>query len=560
MHFQNKRRGIAFALCALMLSLSITSAHTIPVHASTITHASMYKLVDMALAKTGIVANNSIIQTVSDNILDTFGGVVNDYVEYLETTYGDTTLINLETFDAFVNSIGTTGEFIYDMVRTAISLSLDIASITLEELADLLIDVSGEGIIGGAAYVISDDAVEYIRKQFDTYAESEADFYYLKTFGPNDVSPLWFSTKTYYDNFCSFLAQSEYMYEYGVRTSYSGQKVTLGSDSTDKIGATFDLYRFEENFGLVSQYDISDNSRNFYYQMKCYACDDWQAPTVSCLNTSWASYTLLTDDDYELLLENGVSDGSLSIMTKSNLTSKIGISLGTAYQCPLGLFTNDGRYVKVFKDISAFKLYSVGQQSYYINQTNDYSTTNDNSVKFDGTYYEDNATTYSYDIVQNEIDNSTEINEETVNNIVNNTTSTIINNYYGSTGGEGGESGEGDDSTTDYDDEYVKAEISGLGGALIGIALEHYDTLGNVAEAIRDGMTEVTDPINDTLVVVDDTMNNLRDTTENLSGDLTEVSGFMQSLYSFIPEKVMNLLITGSIASIGVGIWWSIRR
>ncbi|MBQ8165538.1 MAG: hypothetical protein IJZ96_00725, partial [Lachnospiraceae bacterium] len=59
-------RGFASALCALLLSLSIMSTYQIPVNAAgTVTHASMYKIVDMALAKTGIVANNDIINSIT---------------------------------------------------------------------------------------------------------------------------------------------------------------------------------------------------------------------------------------------------------------------------------------------------------------------------------------------------------------------------------------------------------------------------------------------------------------------------------------------------------------
>ncbi len=550
MHFQNRRRTVAFTICALLLSLNIMSAYTVPVHASTVTHASLYKVADMALAKTGIVANSDIINSLINDILTDVQTVYNEFTTYCKNLSIDIADATTETWNEFATQCTDTAKAIInefpDMVGLIIWLCTNALSVTMENIADYIIGAGTEGITTGIGYKISDEAVEYIKDEFDEMVTTgEFGYYYVTVKKTSDLPAGWFNDIDSWGNMKSYIDSGSY-----------NTCVIWISDS-----ANYDDYAVLDNSVSINYIRKYNTSSGEY--MTTYA-DDW---TDADFRTYFSSEH--TNDAFEVYDQESFNSTQPTEGRDKHAMGYVTYfdnAIHTRFSCYASFWSKEGGKQIVYSSLDAFKQYSVGKRPYYQVTTNDYSTSIDNSIDFTGSYYQNNSNKYTYETIQNEIDNSTEINEETINNIVNNTTSTIINNYYTGSDSDNGEDTDNNDNVigdnNDYTDELevIRAEIGGLGGALIDVALHHFDIIEDVATVIRDGAETATDPINDTLIIIDDTMNNLSATAENLGEDLKGVGGFMADIYSFIPEKVMNLLIASAVGSIGLGLWNAFRK
>ena len=161
-------KSVALAMCALLLSLSVVNASCIRVNAATVTHASLYKVADMALAKTGIVANNDIITSLIDDIFADVQTVYDEFVAYCESLSIDIADATTETWNDFVTQCTDAATAIInefpDMVGLVIWLCTNALTVTMENIADYIVGAGTEGITNGVGYKIADEAVKQCRR------------------------------------------------------------------------------------------------------------------------------------------------------------------------------------------------------------------------------------------------------------------------------------------------------------------------------------------------------------------------------------------------------------
>ena len=177
------------------------------------------------------------------------------------------------------------------------------------------------------------------------------------------------------------------------------------------------------------------------------------------------------------------------------------------------------------------KDYSVGIRPYYATTDDIYDNSVDNSINFTGDYIINNADKLSYDTVYNEIVNQNDYSENVVNNIVNDNTQTIINNYYYTNPDGGGDSGDSGDSGGSGGG--LGSLIDGIGSVLNFIVTLIGDVLGLIAEFL------------DTVYVM----------IKNLGGSFTNFSNLLGELFTFIPQDLLDLIEAGIGVVIVVVVW-----
>lgn len=294
-------------------------------------------------------------------------------------------------------------------------------------------------------YSLKSGLVNMVREAADAYIEEYEGYYLVKTHTPSDISPTAFNDKRYYNS---------------ILKSLSGL-------TADTIIYSVMSYRSGNNY--YNFYDVSDLNFVLYGNKSgsSYICDNslMDGANVSVYDNNWSNYKVAPylSFGYIYNLSTGTSDFSGDDFTATDIKSSdktvtLYLYLSTLdvpyYNTELGwIYTKDGRFVKVWKSLDTFKKYSVGKSNiYYSNTYSSFDNSVDNSVTFTGQYYTSNE--YSHTTIQNNIDNSQEINETIVNNIVNNY---ITNNYYGTD--NSGDDVSGDDSSIS---EFLTSLVDGL--------------------------------------------------------------------------------------------------
>ena len=205
--------------------------------------------------------------------------------------------------------------------------------------------------------------------------------------------------------------------------------------------------------------------------------------------------------------------------------------------------SNDGRTVKVWYDIDAFKNYTINYQPYYATNTwNNYDNSIDNTTTITNSqyqYYTDNSSTL-YETIQNNIDNSVNntdnsvtITETYVQNVVNNTYNIIVedaNNYGDDTGSGDSGSGDSDDSNGSTSDNDTGSGGTGVGDLIEGIG-KIFDTILSLIGKLMGVVADFTQSILDLF-----------------SGFTTFTDGFSDFLagaFTFIPPEIWDIIKVG---------------
>ena len=505
-------RGLACSLAVLILALSIAGSYSVPVYAATSTDIGLTKVLDMALTKTGISANSSLLQKLQASILNMLNGTASSYTDYCKA---NGYLKNAESWSNYLNSdaylsLGfaipnfflQSGYFL-DWMFGGNARGEVMESDVVQSMCDTAVAVQGE------EYLISDKAVEYIRDEFDNVVENEGyGYYYLPTLSPDDVPTSIFKDSTSYSNFKTYVENSDYV---------TVLCITVYSEISNP-NTSYYLFNNSKNVNV-----FYDGARfGFYY-------DDWYA-----YSGQWVRYYNSTQ---------------FSITTPEEFNSQVNYTNYTDFS---GKFyheiagngnyymfaTKDGRDIKIFRSLDALKNHTVGKQDYYRVVTNNYDTSTDNSVSFTGDYIKDNSNTYSYDIIQNEIDNSTEINESTVNNIVNNNTSTIVNNYY---------------TTTDDGDDDGDGDGSGSGG---GLSSENFNKLLDAITGLLDFIINL---LGSVITLVTTFLNNALTLISALGESFSGVTGLLGDWFAFIPQEIIDLLCAGITLLVALAIYKGLK-
>lgn len=185
MHFQKKFiKGIAIMLSALMLTISITNTNTMPVYAAEASaELTLTKVIDMALTKTGVIANNNWLQKVQASFLNMMNGTASSYSSYCEANgleKNEETWTQYLSSDAYIGLGFAIPNFVLQSVW-AIEWMLAPEQYAEEQkqmqaavqaLAETATCVQAE------TYKLKDEAVEFVRDTFDDIVADEGLGYY----------------------------------------------------------------------------------------------------------------------------------------------------------------------------------------------------------------------------------------------------------------------------------------------------------------------------------------------------------------------------------------------
>uniref|UniRef100_UPI0040579353 hypothetical protein n=1 Tax=Acetatifactor sp. TaxID=1872090 RepID=UPI0040579353 len=504
-----------------MLSLSIAQCCPMTAHAASTdaTH-----ILDTALTSTGVSANYSYLSKLQNelvNILSGTAGTYEDYCLYNGLEQNEESWLQYLNSDAYYRE----GEIASEFWKTAFGdaeFFVWFASACLgdpvdfNDIRELLIGTSTPE--SNQTYRMKGERVEAVRATFDALIEEEGlGYYYIDTFGPENIKPSWFVDSESYTNFKDYIRSSDevtYVFFYGNNSTWedlSFTKLYLG-DNTARVY-------------LVGE--VTDTTNKYLYD------DSWMKLNLKSLELYRSNTLTITNN------EDFIAKGEISgYQTRSTTYPGIMGYYSGSTNLWTGIFTKDGRKMIVFRNEDALKNYLGGYREVYTSVTYDYSTDNDNSVEVGGDFL--NSGSYSHDIItENITNNDGNVTENIVNNVVGDTIQNITNNYYGDSGSSG--SGDGSSSGSDGGSSIWDGLTSLVGG--IGDILNFFVTLiGEVLSLLANLLTEIM----------------------NLVGNFRDVGGefvyFMADFFVFIPQEVWDVILLGVTAIIGVALWKAFKN
>ena len=353
-------------------------------------------------------------------------------------------------------------------------------------------------------YNIGKSLVNMAREAADKYIEEYEGYYLVPTLTYKDVDLTKYSKKVFYQlayDSLKTIPDDKLIYYWGL-----GNICFMDITGYNLVNGTL------RNDGSVF---VSNGIYN----------DDWTRHNLTFLVLSESSDSL--DFTQDIRYPAGLGTGNLGIYTDFSQISQSDTSGA--------VFSSDGRTIKIWKSLDAFKASSLGKSNiYYSSDYSKYDASVDNSIDFSGSYYSSNSSSYSHDVIQNNIDNSSEVNESTINNIVNNY---ITNNNYGDSSGTGsgsGGSGSGSGSNDDWwhIGDGIDAFIKGI-AALLDFLLKLIGDLIGLLSSFLTGLLEV-------------------------MGKIAELgqgfSNFLKAAFGFIPEECISLIVVsvGVMCALGV--------
>lgn len=471
-------RIIAYSLSFVVLFISFFSAFSFPVSAGTTSDLygtgsaddiNIVKLLDMALNRGGMTMSPATIKAFLEYW---YGAVKSDLTTCIDNA--SSTISTTEDFAAYVISALSDAEH-YDqlgsIIKRYVQYVLSMGSKSVSDFKQLLLqegtfrkfllsyvtDENGNVVNTvkplKTKYKTNSDFVNMVRQAADAYVKEYEGYYLIKTHKPDEFLPSFFRTKKQHDLTVAILKTiSENMvigvssYRYGETnfyfrdyTGYNFVKKNYNSSSISFYCDAYDANWLKSNVKTHRMYFLDQDSSGGYLEDGTIVGDAFNLLDLS-------------GSDYEL-------NGSIYIM-KDNPFLMTNVNYTYGWLC-----TKDGRYIKIWKSVDAMKGYSVGKSNIYYSTTySSYDYSVDNSITFTGQYFTSND--YSHTTIQNNIDNSQDINETVVNNIVNNY---IINNFYG-TDVPGGGDDDPDDSGNWFADlitgipELLAAIVDGIAG------------------------------------------------------------------------------------------------
>lgn len=507
-HFQKRfTKMIAFAMSAIIIISTMTVNVQAAVLTTTGTTLSLEKVIDMALTKTGIVANNNFLQKTQASILNMMNNTASSYSNYCEANALEK---NEETWAQYLSSdayISLGFQLPYFILQCAEFLMWNLTP-ELYETDQERIQVALKALAGtascvqGQTYSMSDEAVEYVRDTFDDVVETEGlGYYYVNVYPSNSIDINLFKSLADYQNCVSYIDSG--LYNTAV---FHMSNCAYILDNWDKVY-------------YVRQYS------NFDRPIRIYA-EDW--------NIFTNQYYIEFNASKDIIWCDATTFKEYAVNEQFYTTCYIGES--KSGYAGLKFYSKEGGRQIIFEDITAMKEYSVGIRPFYSITDNYYDNSVDNSINFTGDYIVNNADKLSYDTIYNEIVNQNDYSENVVNNIVNDNTQTIVNNYYYTNPDGGGDSGDGGDDN---------GSGGGLGALIDGIG----SVLNFIVTLIGDALTLVTGFL-DTIYTL----------LKNLGGSFTNFSGLLGELFTFIPQELIDLISASISVTIAVCLICLLKR
>lgn len=499
-----KRVYVNITAYVMAVVIILTSILSLPLSVSAQTTATddngnnIIKVLDMALNKSGISASPATIQDFLDYMHDTVTAgaqawsdladsafdSVSDYVSACKDKVSDSASNIPDSAKSLINGYLDYMGQCFDVVenaKTGYAQGENFRNYIMSFVTDETDKQINGAISKNSKYNIKGGLVNLVRQNMDAYIEEYEGYWLVPTYKPDVLSLTSFNDKEFYE---------------AARDSLK----TLSSNQI--IGISFNFYSNQFYIRDFSGFNFVGSLTSFYVY------DDlWKKATTK--------YDLISVTNIHILDLAKTYDWIYTSDSYSSISKYIYCS-----SAPLRgatLVTTDGRYIKLWKSLDTFKAYSVGQSNiYYSSSYSSFDNSVDNSVTFSGSYYSNND--YSHTSIQNNIDNSQEINETTINNIVNNY---ITNNYFGSDdssggGGSGGGSGSGNwftDLITGIP-QLLSALLDGIaalleaGGNLLGVVTELFTKLFVPSEGFAD---PIKDKIDEKFVFIGDAHTSMLD-------------------------------------------------
>lgn len=541
MRLNIKRRLLALALAVLLVLPGVLLSPALPVSAGSselygtgsADEINIIRLLDMALNRGGMSMSPSTIQAFLDFWWSSVQSDLNACISNVDTSITGT--------EAFVDALNAALESAdhYDRLGQIIKKYIQfVTTMDYKSLSDFkqLLTQQGtfrrfllsyvtdqDGNIAGAVdnkltkYQLGKGFVSMVRQAADAYIEEYEGYYLVKTKSYKDLSPSYFSVKSSYEylynaaksipdgDIYGFM-QNGYSdtFKYGI-SDFSGLNFVLknGALAPDKMTSAsqcVSFYLYDDNWNIVcTQYPTP------YYKIS--TINSWE------INSSLPDYSDKSAWD-------SLSYGYFNYFV-------LNPTFARTYLYEGWLFTSDGRSIKIWKSLNAFKQYSINRQNvYYTKDYSDFDESKDTGYTFTGTQYNGG---YSHDIIQTTIDNSSEVNESTINNIVNN----YITNNYGDGSGSGGGSGS-----------------SGSG--------DDWWNVGDGISAIVKGIAQLLDfllkLLGDLIGVISEFLVGLLEVLKGLGDVGSSFGDFLKAFFGFLPEEIIDMIVVGIGAVLVAGV------
>lgn len=516
---QLKKRLLVLALAVLLVLPCALLSPALPVAAQTTSdlygtgsadEINIVKLLDMALNKGGMSMSPATIRAFLEYWWSSVQSDLNTCISNADTAitttqaFADYVISALENADHY-NKLGS---IMQQYVRFVLTLDAKSVSDFKQLLTQqgtfrrfLLSYVTDQdGNIANTVdnkikkYNIGKTLVNMTRQAAEAYIEEYEGYYLVPTLTYKDVPVSKYSSKEVYDNVIASLK------------TISDDGIFLYS------GTSYNDFACVDGLNLVGLFN--PDARNF---------------PIRLYNNNWeqknAFYLTLSSEPFDL---SNWSDLCNRSENRTYLYTTFIFSDSSVWRGSSVLFTKDGRAVKVWKSLDNFKAFSVGQSNiYYTNAYSNYDSSVDNSIEFSGSYYNSSSSTYSHDVIQNSIDNSSEVNESTVNNIVNNY---ITNNNYGGSSGSGSGS-------------------SGSGG---------WWNVGDGIEAFIQGVAELLDfalkLLGDLVGLLGRFLTDVLEVFKSLGVVGSGFGEFLKEVFGFLPDECISLIMSsiGAMCIVGV--------
>ena len=351
-------------------------------------------------------------------------------------------------------------------------------------------------IHGGGGLSFTDDIVDALHHTAQAILDEQSGYWLVPTAPVSNLNPKVFSTSDGYQAFKKSIVNLGCVYFNDTISSRNSYVVLI--NSYDYLASYPDL--------------IWDDTKSYSYSLVHKINEDW---TISeYLDMIYVDDGKFFPRDNAYVLED--DNYTLKQINTSDRMYLRDDSLGRR------LISSDGRYLRVWKSIDDYKLWSVGKQPYYVtNEWVNYDYSQDNSVTLTNTYITNTTNggvvNNYYTTVQEAVDDANTggtITEEQVREIVKTTISQINTDNNGSSS-----SGSDDDSSGSG----ISAIIDGIGSffdtilTLIGKLIGMLSNFVNSVLGLFDSLTVFTDGF----------------------------SSFLAGAFGFLPKEAISVIISG---------------
>lgn len=376
---------------------------------------------------------------------------------------------------------------------------------------------------------ISDEVADLFHGYVTNYLETESGYWVVETMAADELPKGWFSSTEVWNNVVTTIENFDICGLYLESSAGICNYISVMSHPNYIYGFVFDDSEYYPDYFPVKV--ILDSDSGYYTES-------------------------LRRVEYEYSKPNLIEQLPFSPSQIGSYGTSTAVYIQSIYKFENGkwsqLLSCDGRLIKVWKSLDEYEKFNITQQPYYATSNwynYDASVDNTTTISADEYNYYTDESTNLYQEIQNNIDNSISVSDNSVTvtetyiqNIVNNTYTEInnnIQNYYpdsGENNDSGDDSGDSNGSTSDND--------TGTGGTGVGDFLS--------------GLTAILDTI---LSLVGKVMSIVADFTESIlnlfSGLTTFTDGFSDFLagaFGFIPAEIWDIIKVGLSLAILAGI------